>query len=99
MKRFRALVLGEHFKLDWDGAVRYMGFYVMRYIAEENEEDAIKSAIAAVKSEDKLEGLILNAQDDPPRLMVDELEEVSEEEIPEALPGYVFFREEGGVLA
>ncbi len=94
MRYFRALVLGEHFQLDWGGSIRYIGFYVTRFVAEETEEEAVKSAIAAVSSEDKLEGLILNAKTDPPRLVVDELEEVLEEDVPESLPGYVFFREE-----
>jgi hypothetical protein len=94
MRYFRALVLGEHFQLDWEGSIRYIGFYVTRFVTEETEEEAVKSAIAAVSSEDKLEGLILNAKTDPPRLVVDELEEVLEEDVPEILPGYVFFREE-----
>jgi hypothetical protein len=94
MRHFRVLVLGEHFQLDREGSIRYMGFYVTRFVTEETEEEAIKSAIAAVSSEDKLEGLILNAKTDPPRLMVDELEEILEEDVPEKLPGYVFFREE-----
>ncbi|MFO0011206.1 MAG: hypothetical protein ACK553_00525 [Planctomycetota bacterium] len=94
MKYFRVLVLGEHFKLNWAGTICYKGFYVTRYVAEETAEEASIAAIAAVQAEDKLEGLILNSEDDPPRLLVDELEEVSEADFPAAQPGYVFFEDE-----
>lgn len=94
MKYFQALVSGEHFLMDWGGGVRYMGFFVTRYVSEETEAEAVRSAIAAVRSEDKLEGLVLNTAEDPPKLLVDELEEVSEDDVPSTLPGYVFYREE-----
>ena len=94
MKCFRALVSGEHFLMNWDGDVRYTGFFVTRYVSEETEAEAARSAIAAVRSEDKLEGLVLNTAEDPPRLLVDELDEVSEDDVPTTLPYYVFYREE-----
>lgn len=94
MKRFRVLVGGEHFKMAISGDQRYMGFFVRRFVAAATHDLARAGAIAAVRADASLDGLILNDQDDPPILFVDEVEDVSERDVPEVEPGFVLFRDE-----
>lgn len=94
MKVFRGLVLGEHIKMDVSGNQCWMGFYSTRFIKAANPHEASTSAIAAVRLDTKLDGLVLNDVDDPPLLFVDEIEEVSELAVPEVEPGFVFFKDE-----
>lgn len=94
MKVFRVLVLGEHFKMNVSGEQCWMGFYSTRFIKAANPHEARSSAIAAVRLDTKLDGLALNGVDDPPLLFVDEIEEVSELDVPEVEPGFVLFKDE-----
>ncbi|HIK45686.1 MAG TPA: hypothetical protein IGR64_12505 [Leptolyngbyaceae cyanobacterium M65_K2018_010] len=94
MKMFRVLVLGEHCKMDVSGDRCYMGFYVTRFVEAATPEDARVAAIAAVRRDARLDGLILNDEADPPLLLIDEIEAVSELDVPAVEPGIVFFRDE-----
>ncbi|SBO41985.1 hypothetical protein [Cyanobium sp. NIES-981] len=94
MKVFRVLVLGEHFKLDYSGNQGYMGFYSTRFITAANSDVASAAAIEAVRLDPRLDGLAINAVDDPPRLSIEEIEELTDLSIPEAKPGFVLFEDE-----
>lgn len=94
MKKFRVLVRGEHFKIDISGSQRYMGFFVTRFIEGKTPYLAGTSAIAKVRADAKLDGLILNDENDPPMLFVDEVEEISEFNIPDVNLGFVLFEDE-----
>lgn len=94
MRMFRILVLGEHFKIDMPGDPCYMGFYSTQFIQAETLDEACASAIAAVRANKKLDGLVLNDEDNPPVLVVDEVEEISELDVSKVEPGFVFFKEE-----
>ncbi len=77
--------------MDVSNEHRYMGFFTNRFVNAATPEIASASAIAAVRSAPKLHGLILNDSDDPPLFFVDEIEEVSELEVPEVESGFAFF--------
>ncbi len=80
--------------MDVSGVQCYMGFYLTRFVKAANLDEARSSAIAAVRMDTRLDGLALNDDDDPPLLFVDEIEEVSELDVPEVEPGFVFFKDE-----
>jgi hypothetical protein len=94
MKWFRVLVRGEHVKMDVASERRYMGFFVTRFVNAATPDLARASVIAAVRAAPGLDGLILNDDDDPPLFFVDEIDEVSELEVPEVEPGFVLFKDE-----
>lgn len=94
MKVFRVLILGEHIKMNVSGEQCYMGFYTTRFVKAANPDEAYASAIATVRSDTKLHGLILNDDDDPPRFSADEIAEVSERDVPEAEQGLAFFKDD-----
>jgi hypothetical protein len=80
--------------MDVSGVQRYMGFFVTRFVEAATPDLARTSAIAAVRADAKLDGLILNDDDDPPKLFVDEVEEVSRLDVPDVEPGFVLFKDE-----
>jgi hypothetical protein len=94
MKWFRVLVGGEHIKMDVASERRYKGFFVTRFVNAATLEHARSSVIAAVRADPRLDGLILNDDDDPPLFFVDEIDEVSELDVPEGEPGFVLFDDE-----
>lgn len=94
MPWFRVLVRGEHFKINVSGQNRYMGFFVTRFVEVETSDLADAAAIAAVRSDDKLNGIVLNASNDPPRLFSDEVEQVSRRDVPDMPHGFTVFEEE-----
>ncbi len=94
MNRFRVLVGGKYIKMDVAGDRRSMGFFVTRFVEAATPDLARASAIATVRADARLDGLILNDDDDPPLLFVDEVEEVSERDVPEVEPRFVFFKDE-----
>lgn len=95
MRHFRVLILGEHYKLDWLGRPRYMGFYVTRFVECHSVEEAEELALASVRNDETLQSKIMNEKHDPPRLHVDGLEEISKLDVAPTPPGFVYF-EEGG---
>ena len=94
MKWFRVLVGGEHCRMDVSGVQRYMGFFVTRFVEAATPDLARTSAIAAVRADARLDGLISNDDDDPPTLFADEVDEVSGLDVPDVEPGFVLFQDE-----
>lgn len=94
MKWFRVLVGGENIKMDVAGERRYMGFFVTRFVNAATLDLARASAIAAVRADPRLDGLILNDDEDTPLFFVDEIDEVSELDVPEGEPGFILFDDE-----
>lgn len=93
MRHFRVLILGEHYKIDWLGRPRYMGFYVTRFVECNSAEEAERLAITCVQNDESLQSKIMNEKHDPPRLRVDGLEEISKFDVAPSPPGFVFFEE------
>ena len=94
MKTYRVLVLGEQCLMDVSDRRRYMGFYVTRFVRGTSRDHASGVAIATVRADPKLDGLLLNDESDPARFSVDEVSEVSEDEVPTENPGFVLFDDE-----
>ncbi|WP_216922325.1 hypothetical protein [Synechococcus sp. CCAP 1479/9] len=73
---------------------RYKGFFVTRFVNAATSDLARATVIAAVRADPRLDGLILNDDDDPPLFFVDEIDEVSELDVPEGELGFVLFDDE-----
>jgi hypothetical protein len=76
MSRYRVLINGENFLLNFDGRPRKSGFYVTRFVDAADSEDAENAAVASLRDDAALKGLVLNSRDDPPTLYADEVEEL-----------------------
>lgn len=91
-RKYRVLVLGQNILLrDEDsGVVERVGLYPTRYVEAMNDKHAMEVAIEGVRNEIVKDIHPLNSSGDPPRLDIDEIEEL--ERFPEAAPrGFTFF--------
>lgn len=95
MRHFRILILGEHFKLNWLGRPRFMGFYVTRFVKCDSIEEAQSLAMESVWNDESLKAKTVNEAEDPPSLRIDSLEEISSLDIADTPPGFVYFEENG----
>jgi hypothetical protein len=80
-----------------DGTPARMGFYTTRFVEAPDPAQAEYAAVDVLRKERKLESL--NERDDPPRVFVDEVEEVSAADVPAVVQGFVFFPDERAVDA
>jgi len=97
MSWFRVLVEGRHVKMDVASECRYVGFFVTRFVNAETPTLAGALAISAVRADPKLDGLILNDDDDPPVLSVEEIEDVPEADVLKDGPGFVIYPDENSI--
>jgi hypothetical protein len=70
------LLNGENFLLNFDGRPQKMGFYVTRFVDAADADDAENAAVALLREDALLKGLVLNGRDDPPMLYAEEVEEL-----------------------
>ena len=79
-RKYRTFVHGVNFRLrdQPDGGTEPVGFYVTAFVAAESPEHAESTVIELLRDEPKLRDNALNPPDDPPRLFVEEIEEIDE---------------------
>ena len=92
-RKYRVLINGENFLFEVDGKLQKTGFYTTRFVEARNPEEAEEIAIALIKEDPKLSGIVLNEGSDPAMLYAEEIEEVRKLE---QQLGYAFYSEEGG---
>ena len=80
MNKYRALINGENFLLNFDGQLQKVGFYVTRVVYVQNPAEAELAAVNLVREDSRLKDNVLNERDDPPMLYADETEEIEESE-------------------
>jgi hypothetical protein len=76
MSKYRVLINGENFLLNSEGRPQKLGFYVTRFVDARDAEDAENAAVALIREDVALQGLVLNNRDDPPMLYAEEVEEL-----------------------
>ncbi|HEX8745798.1 MAG TPA: hypothetical protein VF717_01275 [Pyrinomonadaceae bacterium] len=78
MGKYRVLINGENFLLDFDGQLRKLGFYVTRAVDAQDPDEAELTAVDLVREDSRLKGNVLNERDDPPMLYAEDVEEIEE---------------------
>ena len=76
MKKYKALIRGENFLINFDGKKQRLGFYTTVFVEAENEDDAEQRSIGLLRTDSKLRESTLNRKADPPTMYVEEIEEV-----------------------
>lgn len=76
MSKYRVLISGENFLLNFDGRPRKSGFYVTRFVDAADAEEAENAAVALLRNDAALKGLVLNSRDDTPMMYAEEVEEL-----------------------
>ena len=94
INQYRVLIRGQNLLINVDGQIQKMGFYTSRLAEAENAEQAGSIAVEKVRVDAKLKGIILNRQDDPMMLYVDEIDQVEFlETTDEVEMGFVYYPE------
>lgn len=94
MPWFRTFIRGEHFLLESEGQVRALGFFTTRFVEASTPADAEFAAVGLVRADAKLRTSVRNDHSDPPKMFVDEIEEIEALDVPADNPGYTFFSED-----
>ncbi len=76
MSKYRVLINGENFFLNFEGRPQKLGFYVTRFVDAQDAEGAEKAAVDLIREDAWLKGNVLNNRDDPPMLYADEVKEL-----------------------
>ena len=95
MRKFRTLIRGQNFQMrnmEADGIQTY-GFYTTVFVESESPESAEYAAIDALRQSPKLRDTVTNPADDPPRMFVEELQEIADwpPDTKRPLTGFTFF--------
>lgn len=91
MPFFRILVRGENFRMNVSGSVGTFGFYTTRFVEVENPETVENEAVAAIRTDPELTCAVLNNRDNPPRIFIEEIEQIPQSDIPDVAQGFTFF--------
>ncbi len=89
MPHYRVLMNGRNFWLRNEDKQERMGFYTTRFLEAKNAEAAELAAIELLRVDDQLKPL--NDRRDPPRVFVDEIEEIDPAKVPLVVRGFTFF--------
>jgi hypothetical protein len=92
MPYYRVFLEGGNFWLQMDAAPQRMGFYTTRFVEAASLDESGKAAIGLVRSTQRLKPL--NHPDDPPQILVREIKEVDEADVPSVASWFVFFTDE-----
>lgn len=94
MPYFRVLLNGENFWLPMDGKPSRLGFFTTRFVEAGNESDAELMALAMLREDSSLKG-VLNEVTDPPMIYCDEIEEIEPFQPASVVQqGFTFYPEE-----
>jgi hypothetical protein len=92
MSHYRVLLHGRNFWLQFEDRRERMGFFTTRFVEARNPEKAEHAALDLLRGEGKLHPL--NDRRDPPRIFIDEIEEVDPADVPPVVHSFTFFLDE-----
>jgi hypothetical protein len=94
-KKYKILVNGQNFLLEMDDSKTKMGFYTTIYLEASNPDEAEFAAADLLRVDAKLRPLALNAPNDPPAMLVEEIVELQSFDgckLPRT--GFTFYKED-----
>jgi hypothetical protein len=95
MKAYRVLIDVQNVQTELDGVFEHCGFYTTRFVIAADQNQVTSSAINLIKNEDNFKAIQLNTDDDPPRFLVEEIEEINIAEVPQnQIKGYTLYVED-----
>lgn len=79
MRKYVVLINGVNFVMrDDHGEPKLMGFYVNVFVETETPQQAENQAVELIHTSSRLRPAVVNAQDDLPRFVVEEVTELSD---------------------
>jgi hypothetical protein len=76
MRKYRVLLQGHNFLCLVNDRQQRLGFYSHIFVEAPDEATAEQQAVEVLQQDAELQGEILNEQDDPPVMSVEEIEEL-----------------------
>lgn len=76
MKRYLVSLHGQNLLINLKGDQAKYGFRTKRYVEAANEEQAERIAMGLIFNDRDLQKIVLNKEDDPPSIEVEEIKEV-----------------------
>jgi len=93
-RKWKVLLMGEDFLIEFDVGVQPCGFYASRFVVANTPEEAERAAIELLRDDEDLIGVVRNGPGDAePRLFapsITELPDFGDVQVPGA--GFTFFR-------
>ncbi len=86
MAKFRVMLEGENLWVRLDREPQHLGFFTTRFVEAADPDEAARRAVDLVRGD--LRDRLLNAPDDSPRVVVDEIVEVARFPSDVELPGH-----------
>jgi len=95
--RFSVRVRGHNFLVQFDGEPSLHGFYANVVVEAFDKVAAENAAVQVLRQMQKLRTIILNAEDDPPRMFVEEVDELESGVAAQLTvePGLIWFPQDG----
>lgn len=75
MAHYRVLINGQNFLVNYEGKPEKLGFYKTAFVTADSIEKAEEAAVNKLRDDDFLQNNAMNAQDDPPMLFAEGIEE------------------------
>jgi hypothetical protein len=95
MKAYRILINAQNIQTKFDGEFGQYGFYTTRFVMANDRKEAILTATELIRNEDNFKAIQLNKADDPPRFLIEEIEEIDPSQVPQKqITGYSLYAEE-----
>jgi hypothetical protein len=95
MHKYRVFVHGVNFQMHThhQEAVELLGFYTTVFVEAESREKAESAAVDLLRDSPNLREDVLNPLEDPPRLLVEEIEEIADwpPDTTRPLTGFAFY--------
>jgi len=93
MKNYEVTLNGSNYDILNRGAVRKLGFYTIRVVRANNEDEAKQKAIRAIKLDDRLSEMTKNHILNPPKIEIAEVNQINHN-YRNAKFGYSFYNED-----
>ena len=76
MNKYRVTIEGHNVLARVHGKVKQLGFYTTAFVEAATRDEASSRAVELVRADEELVGYLVNPVDDPPRLSIEEIEQV-----------------------
>ena len=74
MKKYKTLLLGENFEMNYEGEINNFGFYTTRVVKAISEEEAELKAVQLIQTDKELISSIVEKSDFEPKIYLEEIE-------------------------
>lgn len=76
LRYYKLTIRGENFLMKINGQMQKLGFYNTRYVKAQNEEEAEHLIVHVLMNELKEQNSVKNNEYDPPRMFLEEIQEM-----------------------